>query len=509
MPPARSAVRRSRPPGAVGCRVLSATGRSRPLGADRAWLARRVRRGNVPPALTYRSILLATYEQPDPISSYDDLLRPFHEAEKPRRRWRIGTEAEKFGVSLQTGLPLPYEGEVGVLAVLEALRQRHGWYPEAEYAGGETISLRRGDSSITLEPGGQLELSGAPLETVHETCQEVRGHMAELEAISEDLGIAWLGVGFHPLATAEQCPWVPKLRYRVMRDYLPTRGSMSVDMMQRTATVQCNLDFADEQDAMRKLRLSLRLAPIVTAIFANSPWVEGRATGERSHRARVWLNMDPDRSGLLPFLWGDAQGSYRDYVEWALDVPMFLVRRGAKVIPNTGQTFRDYMRDGKSGIEATQGDWETHLNTLFPEARLKRTLEVRGADAQATDRLCALPALWKGLLYDAEALRKAELLVSTLDLQDVEAARESIADHALRAQLGGRELAEWANEVMTIASDGLGRLNHLSGAGKDERVHLEGLSALVKEGRCPADALLQQAEGAADSRARILELAQS
>ena len=459
--------------------------------------------------LLRRSNPLGIVENNEPIVDLDDLLLPFHEAEKPRRRWRIGTEAEKFGVLEDTGLPIPYEGDRSVLVVLDSLRQRHGWYPESEYVGGETISLRRGDSSITLEPGGQLELSGAPLETVHETCQEIRGHMAELEAISEDLGIVWLGLGFHPLATAEQSPWVPKLRYSVMREYLPTRGSMAIDMMQRTATVQCNMDFSDEEDALRKLRLGLRLSPIVTAIFANSPWVEGRATGERSHRARVWLNMDPDRSGLLPFLWGDDEGSYRDYVDWALDVPMFLIRRGQSVIRNTGQTFRSFLSDGASGERATRGDWETHLNSLFPEARLKRTLEVRGADAQSTDRLCSLPALWKGLLYEPDAMAKAESLVSRLSVEEAEAAREPIADRALRAKLGGREVAEWASEVLAIASGGLARLNHLSGAGKDERVHLDELQRLVDEGLSPADALLREVGSDSASVARILEVARS
>ena len=441
-----------------------------------------------------------------PIAGVDDLLAPFHAAEKPRARWRIGTEAEKFGVLRDGGRPLPYEGARSVLGVFERLEREHGWFGEREYEGGEVISLRRGEASITLEPGGQLELSGAPQETVHQTCGEFRGHMAELAAISEEQDIAWLGIGYHPFARREDLPWVPKLRYRVMRDYLPTRGSRALDMMLRTATVQANLDYESEADMARKMRLGLRVSPIVTAMFANSPFVEGRATGERSHRTRVWLDVDPDRSGLLDFAWeGDL--TYERYVEYALDVPMFLIKRGHTLVLNTGQTFRAFLADGYEGHRATRADWETHLNTLFPEVRLKKTIEVRGADSQDTALVCALPAVWKGLMYDDDALTAAERLVENVSFEAADASRGDIADHGMRAKLAGRELAEWAAGVLGIAEAGLERLAHLNSDGKDERIHLKKLRALVDQGKCPADVLVEAIDPEGDFVEQVLDWA--
>lgn len=440
-----------------------------------------------------------------PIASLDDLLAPFHAAETPRHAWVVGTEAEKFGVT-DDGLPIPYEGPRSVQTVLERLVERHGWIPTPEYEGGALIAMRRGRASVTLEPGGQLELSGAPLDTVHQTCSEFRGHMAELHSVSEDLGITWLGLGFHPFARQEDLTWVPKLRYGVMREYLPTRGTMGVDMMRRTCTVQANLDYESEQDAIAKLRVALRATPIVAAMFANSPWVEGRATGERSHRTRVWLNVDPDRTGMLPFAYGEG-ASYRAYVEWALDAPMFMVKRDKEVVRNTGQTFRAFLADGYEGHRATALDWETHLNTLFPEVRLKSTLEVRGTDSQSTHMICALPALWKGLLYDATALDAAAVLLDGLGYEELEASRADVADHALRAKLGGREIGEWASELLSIASSGLERLGQLNGAGDDERVHLTPLHELLANNESPADRLLAGAKSDRPDPRDVLELA--
>lgn len=436
----------------------------------------------------------------------DDLLAPFHEAEKPRARWRVGTEAEKFGVHRGSGAPVLFEGEAGVRTILLELADRHGWFAEREVEGGEVIQLRRGDASITLEPGAQLELSGAPLGTIHQTCSEFRGHMAELRDISDELGIVWLGLGFHPFATQDQLPWVPKLRYGVMREYLPTRGSRALDMMRRTATVQANFDFDSEADAVRKLRVTLALSPVVTAMFANSPFLEGRAAGEKSHRAAVWLDVDADRTGLLPFAWSEGFG-YRDYVEWALDVPMFLVKRDGKVLRNTGQTFRGFLRDGFSGAHATRGDWTTHLNTLFPEVRLKNTLEVRGADSQPTSMVCALPALLKGVLYDEQALAEAEALVAGLDHEAVAAARPAVARDALRATLSGRPMADWARSLLAIAEGGLSRISNLDRQGRDERIHLSKLKTLVEDGLCPADAMLAEIDEHADLLPQILEKA--
>lgn len=405
------------------------------------------------------------------------------------------------------GAPVQFEGEAGVKRILLELCERYGWIPEREYADGEVIALRRGDASITLEPGAQLELSGAPVRTIHETSAEFQEHMAELRALSDELGIVWLGLGFHPFARQDQLPWVPKLRYGVMKRYLPTRGAKALDMMRRTSTVQANLDYESEADAVRKLRVALALSPVITAMFANSPFVEGRATGERSHRAAVWLDVDPDRAGLLPFAWSDDFG-YRDYVEWALDVPMFLVKRGGKILENTGQTFREFLRDGFGGTRATRSDWKMHLNTLFPEVRLKSTIEVRGADSQATSMVCALPALVKGLLYDELALAQAEKLIAGLDHETVAAARPAIAARALRATLAGRPLTEWAREVLAIAEGGLRRLGHLDPQGQDETIHLAQLRTLVAEGLCPADALLRDIDANAPLLPQVLAKAQ-
>jgi glutamate--cysteine ligase len=447
---------------------------------------------------------MAVQANAKPLTSLDQLLELFQDAEKPRARWRIGTEAEKCGV-YRDGSPVPFEGERGVRAVLAELVRSHGWFEEREHEGGDLIALRRGDASITLEPGAQLELSGAPLATIHETCSEFAGHMRELADISEKLGIVWLGLGFHPFARREDLAFVPKLRYGVMRAYLPTRGRYGLDMMLRTCTVQANLDYASEEDAIRKLRVSLRLQPIVTAMFANSPFVDGAASGERSHRARVWLDVDDDRTGLLDFAWDESPMGYRRYVEWALDVPMFLVKREGRIVHNTGQTFRRFLSEGWEGERATYEDWATHLNTLFPEVRLKRTLEMRGADSLPTDLVCALPALWKGLLYEDRALAAAESLASRITLADAKAARPAIADHALKARLGGREVGEWASDLLRIAEGGLERLSNLDKSGQDERIHLARLGSLVAKGQSPADALLEKIDPAQPLVPQVLQ----
>jgi glutamate--cysteine ligase len=424
-----------------------------------------------------------------PVRSVDDLLAPFHEAEKPREAFRVGTEAEKFGVYRDTFGPMTYEGERGIKVFLARLAERFGWAPEAEYEGGPVLALKRGEASITLEPGGQLELSGAPLFTAHEAAAEMREHIAEIHAVGDELGVAWLGLGFHPLATQDELPWVPKLRYSVMREYLPTRGSMALDMMRRTSTVQANLDYLDEDDAMRKLEASLRLQPIVTAMFANSPLYEGARAGRLDQRALVWLHMDPDRSGLLPFAF-EGRPTYLRYVEWALDVPMFIVKRGAQLLDNTGQTFRQFMAEGTRGQAATRRDWETHLNTLFPEVRLKRTLEVRGADSQQGPLIPALTALWKGLLYDERSLGEAYELGQRFGYQALEAARPAIAERALGAKIGDESVMRLAEEVLAIARGGLTRIGARDAEGHDEAEYLVPLEALVAQGMTPAQALL-------------------
>ncbi len=307
----------------------------------------------------------------EPIRRRDDLFVPFVEACKPRERWRIGPEMEKFGLIESTRSPLPYSGDRSVFRVLEELAAQHGWTAESEHEGGPIIALVRGGASVTLEPGAQLELSGAQSENIHQVCAELRGHMREIGPLSRAMGVRWLGVGFHPFARREDFEWVPKQRYGVMRTYLPTRGGHALDMMLRTCTVQVNLDYESETDAMRKMRVALALAPATTAMFANSPWKEGQPHGGVSYRGRVWLDVDPDRAGLLPALWKRG-ARFDDYVEWALDVPMFLFKRDGHAIANTGQTFRGFW---KSGFEDTAPTWRIGKPTSirsFPRSASKR-----------------------------------------------------------------------------------------------------------------------------------------
>lgn len=439
------------------------------------------------------------------LASEEDLLSLFYDAIKTPEQFRIGAESEKFGVDASTGAALPYEGEQSVVAVLSALAERHGWKPDRERPDGPLIALLRNGASITLEPGGQLELSGSAFETIHQICSEMSGHMAELRDISEELNLRWLGVGFHPFASQAELSWVPKGRYAIMRRYLPTRGEYGLDMMRRTATVQANFDYASEESAMRALRISLRLSPLVTAMFANSPFYEGRMFGGKSYRAKVWLSVDPSRQGLIPSVLENGT-RFRDYVQWALDAPMFVVKRKGEIIENTSQTFRDFLREGKNGFRATRADWETHVNTLFPEVRLKKTIEVRGADSQPSNMVCALPALWTGIFYDARALDEADALSSGWTFEELSALRPHIAEQALAAPFRGEPLAGLAEKLLDIASGGLERRARLNKNGADERVHLKRLAALVEKGQSPADMLmLGLSNDDANLRAQILE----
>jgi glutamate--cysteine ligase len=424
------------------------------------------------------------------LRKYDDLLELFQQAEKSPAQFRIGTEAEKFAVDSQTGAPLSYDGARGVTHIFAALRER-GWKDERETPDGPVIALQRDAASITLEPGSQLELSGAAWTDIHQTRRELDEHLAELADITKELNLTWLGIGFQPLARLSELGWVPKQRYAIMRNYLPTRGSGGHDMMQRTATVQANFDFSDESDALRKLVICLKLAPLVNALGANSPFVEGRMSGYASRRGLVWLNMDPARSGLLPTLLKAPQPSYRDYVEWALDAGMFLIKRDGHALPNTGQTFRDFMANGFESERATFGDWRLHLNTLFPEARLKSTLEVRGSDSLPARMGCAVPALFTGLLYDEQALSEADAFARTLDVDTLLRARPTLVRLGLGAQVGGRPMRELAERILEIASGGLRRRARLNERGEDETVHLALLTALVQSGKTPADVMTE------------------
>ncbi len=440
-------------------------------------------------------------EKSTPIRDRGELLLPFVQSCKSREQWRVGAEAEKFGVDSRTGAPLRYLGgdgasgvKGGVEHILHVLVEKHGWTEEAEYPGAPTIALRRGEASVTLEPGAQLELSGAPLPNMHAIAGELVSHLSELADVSRSLGIVWLGLGFHPFARQEDLDWVPKSRYAIMREYLPTRGKYGVDMMRRTATVQANYDYSSEADALRKLRVSLKLGPATTAIFANSPFVEGKLTGEKSRRARVWLDVDPDRTGLVPATWKDGAG-FEDYIAWALECPMFMIKRDGHAVDNRGQKFSDFLANGFQGHRATLVDWEMHLNTLFPEVRLKRTIEIRGADSLPGNLFAALPALFTGLLYDDVALAEADALTADVTVEELNAVRQRIPFDGLAAPFRGKTLASFAEQVVDIADRGLARRNIIGRDGKDERAHLAPIKALVEKGWCPADALLEGLQG--------------
>ena len=428
---------------------------------------------------------------PAPLRGRDDLYAIF-EGSFRRAATLVGIECERVAI-FRDGTPLRYEPQgdrPGVRNLLDALARDHGWTGVRDYPGAPVLALTRGQASITLEPGSQFELSGAPLPSVHAVVDELtqtRDEFASLE-IAHDLRL--LGVGFHPFARQEDLDWVPKSRYPIMRSYLPTRGRYGLDMMRRTATVQANFDYTSERDAMRKLRASLALSPVVTALFANSPFIEGASAGVKSHRARVWLDVDNTRAGLLPFAWREG-ATIDEYIEWALDIPMFILKVRGEVRNATHLTFRRYLADGFEGLTATAADWETHLNTLFPEARLKRTLEVRGADSVPLRYSAALPALWIAALYDDAALDAVEQRCVSLGHDAFAAARADVAARGLKATVGGSTLGEIARDLMPVFLEALRRRAVLDAAGRDERVWLEPLAALAADDRCVADALFE------------------
>jgi len=415
---------------------------------------------------------------------------------KPESNWRIGTEHEKFGFHTDTLQPLPYEGERGIRTVLEGLAEQFDWTLSAE--DGRPIALTHNDgSSITLEPGGQLELSGGLLDNLHQTCNEVNAHLAQVRQVCEPLGIGFLGMGFHPTARREDIDWMPKARYVIMRNYMPKVGTMGIDMMKRTCTVQVNLDFSSEADMVAKFRASLALQPIATALFADSPFVEGKPSGYQSYRSHVWTDTDPNRTGMLSWVFDSSMGFER-YVDWMLDVPMYFVRRNHKYIDTAGQSFRDFMAGRLPGLEGeypTLSDWEDHMTTAFPEVRLKRFLEMRGADGGPWRRLCALPAFWVGLLYDADNLRACLELSRDWSLEERQALREDVAEHGLQATIHGRSVLEIARELLELARKGLARRQRLNGAGDHEAGFLNSLQEIVDRGTNPAEAKLAAFEG--------------
>ncbi len=429
---------------------------------------------------------------------------------KPKDNWRIGTEHEKFGFCSETLAPLPYAGERGIRAMLEGLAQRFDWEIVAE--DGLPIALKKPDGcSITLEPGGQLELSGGLLDNLHETCREVNGHLAEVRAVAEPLGIGFIGLGFHPTARREDIEWMPKARYVIMRNYMPKVGQLGIDMMKRTCTVQVNLDFSSEADMVAKFRASLALQPIATALFANSPFVEGKPSGFVSYRSQVWTDTDADRTGMLPWVFESGMGFER-YVDWMLDVPMYFVRRDGRYIDVAGQSFRDFLAGKLPGLEGEYpalADWEDHLTTAFPEVRLKRFLEMRGADGGPWRRLCALPAFWVGLLYDQECLDACLELTRDWTLSERQALRDDVARIGLKAKIRGKSVRDIARRLLQLARQGLARRQRLNGAGDHEAGFLNPLEEVVDRGTTPAEVKLAALEsrGQGDIRRLFREFA--
>ncbi len=429
----------------------------------------------------------------EPVTSKRQLVEYIESANKPKSAWRIGTEHEKFGFKLDDLRPLPHEGPWGIGALLQGLVDKFGWKPV--YEGENVIALNDADCNISLEPGGQFELSGAPLATLHETCAEVRRHLAQVKTVGDELGIGMLGMGFQPKWRRSDIHWMPKGRYKIMRDYMPKKGNLGLDMMTRTCTVQVNLDFESEADMVKKFRVSIALQPIATALFADSPFVDGKPLGFMSFRANVWTDTDPDRCGMLPFVFEDGMG-YERYVDWVLDVPMYFIYRDGRYIDCSGQSFRDFMNGklpARPGETPGMGDWTDHMTTVFPEVRLKKFLEMRGADGGPWDRLCALPALWTGLLYDSAALAAAWALVKDWSNEEREALRADVARDALQAKFRGRQVADWAKDVLTIARQGLrsrAALKH----GEDETHFLGSLDAIADSRESPARVKLRRYE---------------
>lgn len=432
-----------------------------------------------------------------PITTREPLIAWLESGCKPRSAWRVGTEHEKFGFYKQTLAPLPYEGDVGIRAVLEGMAARFNWTIVTEQ--NNPIALIKADcdhlrASITLEPGGQLELSGAPLHSIHETQEEINDHLQQLGEVCAAMDVAFLGVGAQPKWPFPTVPWMPKGRYREMRRYLPTKGALSLDMMARTATVQANLDFANEADMVQKFRLSMALQPLATALFANSPFIDGKPNGFLSYRSEIWRYTDPDRCGWLPFLFEPNFGFAR-YTEYALDVPMLFLYRHGHYQDAGGMPFRAFLA-GKlpmlPGQYPTLADWEIHLSTLFPEVRLKRYLEVRGADAGNSATLCALPAFWKGLLYDEEAREAAWALVADWSLEERGRIHCQVPRLALQTPIPGQAtLRELAQQVLPLAKSGLAKHNNRNERGCDETTYLKHLFQVAESGITPAERMLE------------------
>ena len=440
-------------------------------------------------------------ERNDPvIESLAQLVEPMAKGEKPRERWRIGTEHEKLVYATGDHHAPSYAEPGGIRDLLLALED-YGWEPVEEIGpDGSTnvIALAGADGNVSLEPAGQLELSGAPLETLHQTCAETGRHLDQVKAIGAKTGTGFLGLGMWPDKRRDELPIMPKGRYAIMLRHMPRVGSLGLDMMLRTCTIQTNLDYSSEADMVQKFRTSLALQPLATALFANSPFTEGKPNGFLSYRSHIWSDTDPHRTGMLPFVFEDGFG-YERYAEYMLDVPMYFVYRDGRYIDAAGLSFRDFLKGELSvlpGELPSASDWVDHLSTAFPEVRLKSFLEMRGADGGPWNKICALPAFWVGLLYDQTALDAAWDLVKGWDMEGRELLRSSVPKLGLDAPLpGGGTLKDVAAEVLAISRAGLNARDRRNSMGDTEAGFLNPLDAIVSSGKVPAQRLLDKYHG--------------
>ncbi|OYW43160.1 MAG: glutamate--cysteine ligase [Rhodobacterales bacterium 12-64-8] len=429
------------------------------------------------------------------IAGKRELVERLAGGSKPKAQWRIGTEHEKFGFTEGTLRPLPYDGPASIKALLEGIATKFGWEPILE--GAYIIGLKKNGASVSLEPGGQFELSGAPVEDIHQTADEIASHMREARAVTGPMGADFLGLGFSPLWSFDETPSMPKGRYGIMKAYMEKVGRLGRQMMYRSCTVQTNLDFGSEADMVKKLRVSLALQPIATALFANSPFAEGRTNGFLSYRSHVWMDTDPDRTGMLPFAFEQGFG-FEQYVDFALDVPMYFVRREGKYIDASGLSFRDFMA-GKlpvlPGELPAMDDFDDHLSTIFPEVRLKTFLEMRGADSGQEAMLSALSAFWVGVLYDEVALDGAWELVKGWNAAERQSLRSAVPMLGLKAPVAGRTAQDVAKDVLALSAAGLKRRKRLDAKGGDETRYLADLMQIAESGVTAAERLLAAYHG--------------
>src|SRR5580658_5028912 len=432
-----------------------------------------------------------------PIERRDELVDWLAQGARPKSAFRIGTEHEKFVFTLEGHRPVPYEGRRGIRALLEGMQHLLGWQPimEGEHIIG--LSDVTGGGAISLEPGGQFELSGAQVETVHQTSSELMAHLAQVREVAKPLHIGFLGIGMTPNWTRAEIPKMPKGRYRIMTAYMPKVGTLGLDMMYRTCTVQTNLDFSSEADMVKKLRVSIALQPVATALFANSPFTEGKPNGFLSFRAEIWRDTDNARAGMLPWAFEPGMGFER-WVDYALDVPMYFVKHGDEYVDASGQSFRDLLAGklpGMPGARATISDWSNHISTIFPEVRLKRYLEMRGADSGSLPNLLALPAFWAGLLYDDASLDAAWDLVKPWSAEERQKLRDDVPKQGLAAKIRNRTVFELAAEILKLARTGLTRRMRFDAGGRDETRYLDVLEDQLARGTTPAQELLEKFRG--------------